>query len=112
MHEGKLTRAQLQQWVLNRYYYQSRVPIKDAIILSKSEDPAFRRMWIQRIHDHDGDREGEGGLSLWLRLGEGVGLGREQVASFESVLPGSVSLATHTSSSSSGSAWWRPSPRR
>ena len=88
MHEGKLSREQLQQWVLNRYYYQSRVPIKDAIILSKSEDPAFRRMWIQRIHDHDGDREGEGGLALWLRLAEGVGLDPEEVASFKKVLPG------------------------
>jgi pyrroloquinoline-quinone synthase len=88
MHEGKLGRAQLQRWVLNRYYYQSRVPIKDAIILSKSEDPGFRRMWIHRIHDHDGDREGEGGLALWLRLADGVGLDREEVASFRSVLPG------------------------
>ena len=88
MHEGKLTKRQLQQWVLNRYYYQSRVPIKDAIILSKSEDPAFRRMWIQRIRDHDGDRVGEGGLELWLRLAEGVGLDREEVASFAKVLPG------------------------
>ena len=51
MHEGKLTKLQLQQWVLNRFYYQTRIPIKDAIILSKSEDPAFRRMWIHRIHD-------------------------------------------------------------
>jgi pyrroloquinoline-quinone synthase len=88
MHEGKLSREQLQQWVLNRYYYQSRVPIKDAIILSKSEDPGFRRMWIQRIHDHDGDREGEGGLALWLRLAEGVGLDPQEVASFGKVLPG------------------------
>ncbi len=88
MHEGKLTRSQLQQWVLNRYYYQSRVPIKDAIILSKSEDPAFRRMWIQRIRDHDGEREGEGGLTLWLRLAEGVGLDPEEVAAFSKVLPG------------------------
>jgi pyrroloquinoline-quinone synthase len=88
MHEGKLSREQLQQWVLNRYYYQSRVPIKDAIILSKSEDPGFRRMWIQRIHDHDGEREGEGGLALWLRLAEGVGLDPEEVASFRRVLPG------------------------
>jgi pyrroloquinoline-quinone synthase len=88
MHEGKLTKPQLQQWVLNRYYYQSRVPIKDAIILSKSEDPAFRRMWIGRIRDHDGERAGEGGLSLWLRLAEGVGLDLDEVASFRSVLPG------------------------
>ena len=88
MHEGKLTREQLQQWVLNRYYYQTRVPIKDALILSKSEDPAFRRAWIRRIHDHDGAEEGEGGLELWLRLAEGVGLDRAEVASLRSVLPG------------------------
>src|SRR5205085_9551311 len=92
MHDGKLTREQLQQWVLNRYYYQSRVPIKDAIILSKSEDPAFRRMWIQRIHDHDGERAGEGGLALWLRLAEGVGLDLDLVTGFGEVLPG-VSFA-------------------
>ncbi|MGH8632885.1 MAG: pyrroloquinoline-quinone synthase PqqC [Burkholderiales bacterium] len=88
MHEGKLTRAQLQQWVLNRYYYQTRIPIKDALILAKSEDAAFRRMWIRRIHDHDGEADGEGGLALWLRLAEGVGLDREEVASCRSVLPG------------------------
>ncbi len=88
MHEGRLTQLQLQQWVLNRYYYQTRIPIKDAIILSKSEDPAFRRLWIHRIHDHDGSQDGEGGLALWLRLAAGVGLDREEVASCRSVLPG------------------------
>jgi pyrroloquinoline-quinone synthase len=88
MHDGKLTKLQLQQWVLNRYYYQTRIPIKDAVIVSKSDDPAFRRMWIRRIHDHDGAEEGEGGLALWLRLAEGVGLDREEVASCRSVLPG------------------------
>lgn len=88
MHAGKLSRAQLQAWVLNRYYYQTRIPIKDAIILSKSEDPVFRRAWIRRIHDHDGERPGEGGLALWLRLADGVGLDPERVASCRDVLPG------------------------
>jgi len=88
MHEGKLTRAQLQAWVLNRYYYQTRIPIKDALIVAKSEDPAFRRLWIHRIHDHDGDGPDSGGLSLWLRLAEAVGLERGEVASCRSVLPG------------------------
>ncbi|MEY4580988.1 MAG: hypothetical protein RL701_5691, partial [Pseudomonadota bacterium] len=74
MHAGTLSRAQLQAWVRNRYYYQTRVPIKDALILSKAEDPAFRRMWIHRIHDHDGAQPNEGGLALWLLLAEGVGL--------------------------------------
>ena len=44
MHEGQLTRADLQRWAINRFYYQTRIPIKDAIVLSKSEDPAFRRL--------------------------------------------------------------------
>ena len=88
MHQGKLTKPQLQQWVLNRFYYQTRIPIKDALILSKSEDPTFRRMWIRRIHDHDGDSPGEGGLALWLRLAEGVGLSRAEVEGLGSVLPG------------------------
>lgn len=88
MHEGSLTKAELKAWVLNRYYYQTRIPIKDALILSKSDDPNFRRVWIHRIHDHDGQREGEGGLERWLKLAEGVGLEREHVASLESVLPG------------------------
>ena len=88
MHEGALTRDELAKWTLNRYYYQTRIPIKDAIILSKSDDPAFRRAWIRRIHDHDGNAPGEGGLELWLRLAEGVGLSRAEVEGLGSVLPG------------------------
>ena len=59
MHEGKLTRGQLQAWALNRYYYQSIIPIKDAIILSRATDPAFRRVWRKRIVDHDGDESAQ-----------------------------------------------------
>jgi pyrroloquinoline-quinone synthase len=92
MHEGNLTKIQLQQWVLNRYYYQTRIPIKDALILSKSENPNFRRIWLHRIQDHDGLQEGEGGLTSWLKLARGVGLDVEEVRSLRSVLP-SVRLA-------------------
>jgi pyrroloquinoline-quinone synthase len=88
MHAGTLSKAQLRGWVLNRYYYQTRIPIKDAILISKSEDPAFRRSWIRRILDHDGPAEGEGGLAQWERLGEGVGLAREEIVSLQQVLPG------------------------
>ena len=79
MHAGKLSQRELQGWVLNRFYYQTRIPIKDALILSKSEDPSFRRLWIHRIHDHDGASAGEGGIALWLKLAEGVGLDRADI---------------------------------
>lgn len=90
MHAGKLTHGQLQAWVLNRYYYQSRIPIKDAIVLTKSDDPAFRRIWRKRILDHDGDQNGFGGIEKWLQLAEATGLSREQVIPCDGVLPGVI----------------------
>jgi pyrroloquinoline-quinone synthase len=88
MHEGALDRRQLQVWVLNRYYYQSRIPIKDAILLSKCEDRAFRRVWVERILDQDGGGDDQGGLARWLELARGVGLDPDEVASLRGVLPG------------------------
>jgi pyrroloquinoline-quinone synthase len=88
MHEGKLTRGQLQAWVLNRYYYQSRIPIKDAVILSRSDDPGFRRAWRKRVLDHDGDNDPEGGIERWIRLAKALGLPRERIVSCKEVLPG------------------------
>ena len=88
MHRGHLTRGQLQAWALNRFYYQSRIPIKDALLLSKSDDPAFRRAWRKRILDHDGDEDGYGGVEKWLQLAEATGLTREQVISCNKILPG------------------------
>ena len=87
MKHGRLTKPQVQAWALNRYYYQSRIPIKDAAIMARMDDPELRRAWRQRIIDHDGERAGEGGIERWLKLTEGVGLHREYVISTEGVLP-------------------------
>jgi len=88
MHEGLLSRGQMQAWALNRYYYQSRIPIKDALLLAKSEDPAFRRAWRKRILDHDGDQDGYGGIEKWIRLAEAAGVSAEEVIPCIGVLPG------------------------
>ena len=87
MHEGRLTRGQLQAWALNRFYYQSRIPVKDALVISRSDDPEFRRLWRKRLVDHDGSAPGDGGIERWLRLAEATGLSRERVASGREVLP-------------------------
>jgi pyrroloquinoline-quinone synthase len=87
MHAGGLSQEELRRWVVNRYYYQTRIPIKDAVIVSKSEDPAFRRAWIRRVGDHDGANGGEGGLYEWLVLARGIGLDEGEVQSCARVLP-------------------------
>ena len=88
MHAGELTTEEIRTWVSNRYYYQTRIPVKDGLILAKSGDPGFRREWVGRLHDHDGTAEREGGLELWLALADAVGLSRERVAALDDVLPG------------------------
>ena len=87
MHEGRLSRGQLQAWALNRYYYQSMIPIKDSIILSRGPDPVFRRAWRKRVVDHDGDATSEGGIKRWLKLAEATGLRVDKVRSGEGILP-------------------------
>jgi len=57
LHGGKLNKGQVQAWALNRYFYQSTIPIKD------------------------------GGIERWLKLTEGLGLDNAYVESTEGILP-------------------------
>ncbi len=87
LHGGRCTRAQVQAWALNRFYYQARIPQKDATILARIDDPALRRAWRQRIVDHDGERDGEGGVARWLALTDALGLPRADVVAGRGLLP-------------------------
>jgi pyrroloquinoline-quinone synthase len=97
MHAGRLDRGDLRLWVANRYYYQTRIPIKDALIVAKSEDQSFRRAWTQRLLDHDGSGDAldpsaaagrdPGGLSLWRRLAAGLGLSLAELQNDTELLP-------------------------
>ena len=73
LHGGKLNKGQVQAWALNRYFYQSTIPIKDAVVISRFRDRGIRREWRHRIEDHDGDLGAEGGIERWLKLTEGLG---------------------------------------
>jgi pyrroloquinoline-quinone synthase len=88
LHAGGCTQAQVQAWALNRAYYQSRIPLKDAALLARIEDPSLRRAWRRRLVDHDGERDGEGGLARWLTLTDALGLNRADVVAARGVLPG------------------------
>ena len=87
LHGGDCTPDQVRAWVINRYYYQHSIPMKDAAFMSRVEDPDLRRAWRSRIEDHDGTETNEGGIRRWLRLAEAVGLDPDYVASCEGVLP-------------------------
>jgi pyrroloquinoline-quinone synthase len=87
LHDGKLSRGQVQAWALNRYYYQSMIPIKDALLLARLPTTALRREWRRRLVDHDGDAPGTGGIARWMKLAEGVGLDAAYVESGAGILP-------------------------
>jgi coenzyme PQQ biosynthesis protein C len=87
LHGGGCTKGQVQAWALNRYYYQARIPNKDASLIARSDDPALRRVWRERLIDHDGTGEGDGGIARWLRLTDILGLDREYVTSLRGLLP-------------------------
>jgi pyrroloquinoline quinone biosynthesis protein D len=87
MNAGDLTKDQLKAWALNRYYYQAMIPVKDAVILSRMEDAAMRRVWRQRIVDHDGDSDDKGGIARWIALTDGLGLARDYVTKGLGILP-------------------------
>jgi pyrroloquinoline-quinone synthase len=88
LHGGDLDRGQVQAWALNRYYYQSRIPMKDASLLARLPTADLRRIWRSRLEDHDGTAPGTGGVARWLKLAEGVGLDPAYVASTDGVLAG------------------------
>ncbi len=90
MNAGLCGKEEIQGWVANRLYYQISIPVKDAAILANCEDRDVRREWIQRIIDHDG-RIGDnnlGGIEAWVKLGEAVGLKRDELLDETHLLPG------------------------
>lgn len=90
LHSGRLDRRQVQTWALNRYYYQSRLPAKDAFLVARLPVVALRCKWRRRLLDNDGKAEGTGGIARWLKLAQGLGLDPDYVESTEGLLP-----ATH-----------------
>lgn len=87
LHDGRLNRGQVQAWALNRFYYQSMIPIKDALLLARLPTTDLRREWRRRLVDHDGTAPGTGGIARWMKLAEGVGLDAAYVESGAGILP-------------------------
>ncbi len=91
LNSGQCTPDEVRTWVANRFYYQVCIPRKDAAVMANMPDREHRRLWVQRILDHDGDGDFEGhaagGIETWTRLGEAVGIEREDLWSLRRVVP-------------------------
>lgn len=91
MNAGGCTPDEIRCWVANRFYYQVCIPRKDAAILANMPDRAQRRLWVERILDHDGHGDytegAAGGIEAWTRLGEAVGIARDDLLSLRGVVP-------------------------
>lgn len=88
MNSGELNKEQIQAWVINRFYYQLNIPLKDAAILAKCPVLEIRRRWIKRIEEQDGQDGTYSGIESWLTLGKACGIDPEMMWSQEEVLPG------------------------
>ena len=89
LHSGGCTPDQVRAWVINRFYYQSRIPMKDAAFMSRVEDPDLRRAWRSADRGPRRRRRRTRAASArWLRLAEAVGLDPAYVASTAGVHAG------------------------
>ena len=109
LHGGKLNKGQVQAWALNRYFYQSTIPLKDAMVISRFRDRATRVEWRHRIVDHDGDIGSEGGIERWLMLTEGLGLTWNRPKAF--CPPRGLRWRPMCISAATGRRWRRSPPR-
>jgi pyrroloquinoline-quinone synthase len=107
MSSGALSIHEVQDWVLQRAYYQAQMPIKDALILSKMpREP--RRIWIERITEQDGSGTAPGGYEEWFLLADGVGIDRKALDDPTKVVPG-VRFAVDAYVSFCGAHSWQES---
>ena len=87
LYDGKLNQKQIHGWIINWFYYQQIIPLKDGAIIANCPLSDVRRIWISRILNYDGYSEVEGALDGWLRFAESTGLSRKEIMS-SNYIPG------------------------
>ncbi|MEM4303063.1 MAG: hypothetical protein QW470_07520 [Candidatus Caldarchaeum sp.] len=86
-YAGKLTPEQVKGWIINRYYYQKQIPLKDSIILANCNDYDARRLWLQRLMKREGVGGYKGDVEGWATLAEAAGISRNMLENAK-ILPG------------------------
>jgi len=106
MHEGSLSKTEMQRWIANRFYYQKCLPIKDSLVMSKLPERSDRIRWRERIVDHDGRTEDDGGILAWLRFAEAAGISRNELIEGKHFLPGVVFAVDAYVNYCRNNEWW------
>lgn len=106
MHEGSLSKEEMQRWIANRYYYQKCLPVKDSLVMSKLPERSDRIKWRERIVDHDGRAEDDGGILAWLNFAEAAGIDQSQLLDGKLFLPGVVFAVDAYVNYCRNSEWW------
>ncbi len=79
LYGGQLTHKQVKAWIVNRFYLQKNVPIKDALVLSNCPEPDVRKMWISRMLRREGIEQSIGDVEGWASFAEAAGIRREDL---------------------------------
>jgi pyrroloquinoline-quinone synthase len=91
MIKGLLTKDQVKMWVKQLHYYRVNVPRKELYILANCPLKEVRMERIKKYMEEEDDRVigGNAGphAELWVRLGEGLGLSREEMEDFRDLSP-------------------------
>lgn len=79
LYSGKLTPKQIRAWIINRFYLQKNIPLKDAAILSNCTESEVRRLWIGRILKREGLGGSIGDVEGWIGFAESAGIPRDEI---------------------------------
>lgn len=74
LYKGRLTQKQMKAWIINRFYIQMNIPIKDAAVLSNCPEPDVRKMWISRMLRREGIGQSIGDVEGWISFAEAAGV--------------------------------------
>jgi pyrroloquinoline-quinone synthase len=89
--KGLLTKEQVKTWVQQLHYYRVNVPRKELYILANCPLKEIRMERLKKYLEEEDDRVLGGSVGphaeLWQRLGEGLGLRREEMDDFRDLSP-------------------------
>jgi pyrroloquinoline-quinone synthase len=91
MIKSLLNKSQVQTWVKQLHYYRVNVPRKELYILANCPVKEIRMERMQKYLEEEDDRVIGGKVgphaALWLKLGEGLGIAREEMEDFRDLSP-------------------------